>query len=224
MKLKERKVTLPELILVAGTRAALGVGLGLLLKDRLNKDQRRGAGLALVILGGLSTIPLALEILGEKEHQRKAGNHGEEIDAEMKCSEVMTPDPSCCLATDTVFEAAQLMKSEDVGPIPILNDREAKKLIGIVTDRDLALKVVAEGLDPKQTKIEEIMTTGVQTCGPDDDVSNVLELMEEHHIRRIPIVDDKDRLVGIIAQADVATRIDQADKTHEVVEEISKAA
>jgi CBS domain-containing protein len=224
MKLKERKITLPELILVAGTRAALGVGVGLLLKDKLNKDQRRGAGVALVVLGGLSTIPLALEILGEKNHQREAGNDGKEIGAEMKCSELMTKDPSCCLPTDTVFDAAQLMKSEDVGPIPIVNDKQTKKLAGIVTDRDLALKVVAEGLDPKQTKIEEVMTTGVQTCGPDDDVSNVIELMEHHHVRRIPIVDDQDCLVGIVAQADIATRIDQADKTHEVVEEISKAA
>jgi CBS domain-containing protein len=105
-----------------------------------------------------------------------------------------------------------------------VNDKQTKKLAGIVTDRDLALKVVAEGLDPKQTKIEEVMTTGVQTCNPDDDVSNVLKLMEHHHVRRIPIVDDQDRLVGIIAQADVATRIDEAEKTHEVVEEISKAA
>jgi len=222
MKLKERKVTLPELILVAGTRAALGVGVGLLVKDKLNKDQRRGAGLALVILGGLSTIPLALEIFGEKEHQREADHDGK--DTEMKCSELMTKDPSCCLPTDTVFDAAQLMKSEDVGPIPIVNDKQTKKLAGIVTDRDLALKVVAEGLDPKQTKIEEVMTTGVQTCNPDDDVSNVLKLMEHHHVRRIPIVDDQDRLVGIIAQADIATRIDEAEKTHEVVEEISKAA
>ena len=222
MKLRERKVTLPELILVAGTRAALGVGVGLLVKDKLNKDQRRGAGLALVILGGLSTIPLALEIFGEKEHQREAGDNGK--DTEMKCSELMTKDPSCCLPTDTVFDAAQLMKSEDVGPIPIVNDKQTKKLAGIVTDRDLALKVVAEGLDPKQTKIEEVMTTGVQTCNPNDDVSNVLKLMEHHHVRRIPIVDDQDRLVGIIAQADIATRIDEAEKTHEVVEEISKAA
>ena len=223
MKLTERRVTLPELILVASTRAALGVGVGLLLKEKLNKDQRRGAGLALLILGGLSTIPLAFEIFGAKDHQHEAGN-GKEIDTEMKCSEVMTEDPTCCLPGDTVFDAAQLMKSEDVGPIPIVKDKQTMELAGIVTDRDLALKVVAEGLDPKQTKIEEVMTTGVQSCRPDDDVSNVLKLMEQHHIRRIPIVDDKDCLVGIIAQADIATRIDQPQKTHEVVEEISKAA
>ena len=224
MKVKERSITLPELILIAGTRAAIGIGVGLLLKEKLNKDQRRGAGLALVILGGLSTIPLALGFFSKREEklERRHDEHDEK-ETEMKCSEVMTKDPSCCLPTDTVFDVAQLMKSEDVGPIPIVSDQQAMKLAGIVTDRDLALKVVAEGLDPKQTKIEEIMTTGVQTCGPDDDINNVLRLMEQHHVRRVPIVDD-DRLVGIIAQADVATRIDEPEKTHEVVEEISKAA
>ena len=222
MKMKERSITLPELILIAGTRAAIGVGVGLLVKEKLNKDQRRGAGLALVILGGLSTIPLALGFFGKRKENFDRRN--DEKETEMKCSEVMTKDPSCCLPTDTVFEAAQLMKSEDVGPIPIVSDRQTMKLAGIVTDRDLAVKVLAEGLDSKQTKIEEVMTTGVQTCGPDDDVNNALKLMEQHHIRRIPIVDDNDSLVGIIAQADVATRIDVPAKTHEVVEEISKAA
>lgn len=222
MKLKERSITLPELILIAGTRAAIGVGVGLLVKEKLNKDQRRGAGLALVILGGLSTIPLALGFFSKREEKFDVGNDGKET--EMKCSEVMTKDPSCCLPTDTVFDAAQLMKSEDLGPIPIVTDKQTKKLAGIVTDRDLAVKVLAEGLDAKQTKIEEVMTTGVQTCGPDEDVTNVLRLMEQHHIRRIPIVDDNDSLVGIIAQADIATRIDEPAKTHEVVEEISRAA
>jgi CBS domain-containing protein len=221
MKLKERSITLPELILIAGTRAAIGVGVGLLVKEKLNKDQRRGAGLALVILGGLSTIPLALGFFSKRGE--KLDRRNDEKETEMKCSDVMTKDPSCCLPTDAAFDAAQLMKSEDVGPIPIVSDKQTKNLVGIVTDRDLAMKVVAEGLDPKQTKIEEIMTTGVMTCGSGDDVSDVLKLMEQHHVRRVPIVDD-DRLVGIIAQADVATRIDEPEKTHEVVEEISKAA
>ena len=142
----------------------------------------------------------------------------------MKCSEVMTKDPRCCLPTDTAFDAAQLMKTEDVGPVLICSDKETKKLVGIVTDRDLALKVVAEGLDPKTATIEEVMTTGVLTCHPNDGVEDVLELMEQHQVRRIPIVDDNDRLVGIISQADIATRIDEPQKTHEVVEQISKAA
>ncbi len=222
MKLKERQITLPKLILIAGTRAAIGLGVGLLLKDKLNKDQRRGAGLALVILGGLSTIPLALEIFSDKREKLDDSNHEKEID--MKCSEVMTKEPACCLTTDTAFDAAQLMKSEDVGPIPIVNDKQARKLEGIVTDRDLALKVVAEGLDPKTTKIEEVMTTGVNTCGPDDDLNDAVQLMEDNHVRRIPIVDENDRLVGIIAQADIATRVDKPNKTAEVVEAISQAA
>ena len=141
----------------------------------------------------------------------------------MQCSEVMTKDPSCSLPTDSVFAAAQLMKSEDVGPIPVIRDKQTKKLEGIVTDRDLALKVVAEGLDPKNTRVEEVMTTGVITCGADSDINDALELMQQHQVRRVPVVDDDDKLIGIISQADVATRVDQPRKTAAVVEKISEA-
>src|SRR6185503_9750716 len=130
----------------------------------------------------------------------------------MKCSEVMTKDPSFCVPTDTVFEAAQLMKKENVGPIPIVKDKDSKRLEGIVTDRDLALKVVAEGLDPKATKVQDVMTTAVISCRPDDNANEVIALMEEHQVRRIPIVDESDRLVGIIAQADIATRMEAPKK------------
>jgi len=222
MKLKEHRITIPELILIGGTRAAIGLGVGLLLRNKLNKDQRRAAGLALVIVGGLSTIPLALEVLSKKDSKTDEDENGKEH--EMKCNEVMTKDLSCCLPTDTTFDAAQLMKSEDVGPIPVVSDKETKKLVGIVTDRDLALKVVAEGLDPKTTTIEEIVTTGLITVGPDDDVEKALNLMEDHQIRRIPVVDENDRLLGIISQADIATRLKEPEKTAEVVQEISKAA
>ena len=142
----------------------------------------------------------------------------------MKCSEIMTKNPSCCLTTDTVYQAAQLMKSEDVGPIPIVSNHETKKLEGIVTDRDLVLKVVAEARDPKSTPVKDMMTTDVYTCRANDNVEKALELMEHHQIRRIPIVDERDQLVGIIAQADVATRVEEPEKTAEVVEGISKAA
>ena len=142
----------------------------------------------------------------------------------MKCSEVMTSNPRFCLPTDTAFEAAQLMKSEDVGPIPIVTDAESKKLVGIVTDRDLVLKVVAEGLDPKSTRLQDVMSTDLFTGRSDEDADKAIELMQEHQVRRIPVVDDSGWLVGIISQADVATRIDEPDKTADTVEEISKAA
>ena len=142
----------------------------------------------------------------------------------MKCSEIMTKSPSCCLTTDTVYQAAQLMKSEDVGSIPIVSSHETKKLEGIVTDRDLVLKVVAEARNPKSTPVKDAMTTDIYTCRANDNVEKALELMEHHQVRRIPIVDERDQLVGIIAQADVATRVEEPRKTAEVVEGISKAA
>lgn len=142
----------------------------------------------------------------------------------MKCSEVMTRNPRFCLPTDTAFKAAQLMKSEDVGPIPIVTDAESKKLVGIVTDRDLVLKVVAEGLDPESTRLKDVMSTDLFTGRSDEDADKAIELMQEHQVRRIPVVDDSGWLVGIISQADVATRIDEPDKTADTVEEISKAA
>ncbi len=140
----------------------------------------------------------------------------------VRCSEVMTPDPICCVPSDTVQRAAQLMKSADVGPIPVVNDQQAKRLIGIITDRDLAVKVVAEGRDATFTTVEEVMTTGVKACRASDDLQKALNVMGEHQVRRIPVVDENDRIVGIIAQADVATEVEEPRKTAEVVEEISQ--
>ena len=141
----------------------------------------------------------------------------------MKCSEVMTSDPKVCLATDMAIQAAELMKSEDVGPIPIVSD-DKKTLVGLVTDRDLVLQVMAAGLDPKATRLEDVMTAQVAACQSDDDAETAIELMEKHHVRRIPIVDAGGKLVGIISQADIATRLNRPAKTSEVVEEISQAA
>ena len=140
----------------------------------------------------------------------------------MICSEIMTKDPECCLPSDTVMQAAQLMKSEDVGPIPIVESKDERKLTGIVTDRDLAIKVVAEARDPKTTQIEEIMSEGLVTCHENDDIQSVLQLMQDNQIRRIPVVDKGDHLVGIIAQADVATRLRSPKAVGKVVEQISE--
>lgn len=141
-----------------------------------------------------------------------------------KCIEVMTKNPIYCLPNDAVAKAAQLMKNENIGPIPVIEDEQTKKLVGIVTDRDLALKVVADGRDPKSTKVEEVMTRKVVTCRPEDDLQKALDAMSEHQLRRIPVVDDDNKLVGIIAQADVATRVNQPQKTAEMVKEISQSS
>jgi CBS domain-containing protein len=139
-----------------------------------------------------------------------------------KCSGVMTSDPTCCVPGDTVQEAARLMKSEDVGPIPVVDDREGRKLVGMITDRDIAVNVVAEGLDPKTTKVEAVMTRDLVTVGPDDDVQKAFDLMSERQVRRLPVVESDGRIVGIIAQADVATRLEAPRETAKVVEGISQ--
>ena len=140
-----------------------------------------------------------------------------------KCKEVMTKNPVCCVPDDLVAKAAELMKSENIGSIPVIENEQTHKLIGIVTDRDLALKIVAERRDVKSTKVEAVMTRKVVTCRAEDDLQKALDAMSEHQLRRIPVVDNDNQVVGIIAQADVATRVNQPEKTAEMVKEISQA-
>jgi CBS domain-containing protein len=137
-------------------------------------------------------------------------------------SDVMTKNPVCAQPDDTVASVAKLMKERDIGPVPIVEDKISKKLLGIVTDRDLAIKVVAEGRDPKTTTVKEVMTKDVVTCHENDEIESTLEAMSKHQLRRILVVDADNMLVGIIAQADIATRMNEPEKTGEVVKEISE--
>jgi CBS domain-containing protein len=140
-----------------------------------------------------------------------------------KCSDIMTKDLVYSHPTDTVDDVAKLMKKEDIGPVLIVEKGDhGKRLVGIVTDRDLAIKVVGEGRDPKKTKVKDVMTTKVVTCRADDDVQNAMNAMAQYQLRRIPVVDEYGTLVGIISQADVATRVDEPEQTAEVVREISQ--
>ena len=141
-----------------------------------------------------------------------------------KCSDLMTQDVTSCVPTDIVHVAAQSMKDQDVGAMPVVESHETRKLIGIVTDRDLALKVVAENLDSRKTTVKDVMSHNLVVCNVDDDWQLAVDAMAKHQIRRIPVVDDLGRIAGIISQADVATRIDVSSTTAKVVEEISRAA
>ena len=141
----------------------------------------------------------------------------------MKNSDIMTKDLVYSLPGDMVSDVAQLMKNEDIGPVLIVDDsHDGKRLVGIVTDRDLAIKVVGEGRDPKSTRVEDVMTDSLVTCRADDDVENSMRAMAQNQLRRIPVVDDSGQLVGIISQADVATRLNEPQSTAEVVKEISR--
>ena len=141
----------------------------------------------------------------------------------MKNSDIMTKDLVYSLPSDMVSDVAKLMKDEDIGPVRIVDDsNDGKRLVGIVTDRDLALKVVGEGRDPNSTRVEDVMTGSLVTCRADDDVENAMRAMAQNQLRRIPVVDDSGQLVGIISQADVATRLNEPQSTAEVVKEISR--
>lgn len=189
--------------------------------QQLNEGQ--GVGKGLLLLGGAGVGAALIYWLWPA--QRKGGQalkHDELLQA--KCRDLMTEDPSCCLPSDAVNKAAQLMKTENVGAIPVVDDHKTRQLIGIVTDRDLALNVIAAGRNAQNTSVADVMTRSVTACRASDDLEKALAEMSDQQLRRIPVVDDDRRIVGIIAQADIATRLDAPKKTAEVVEEISKAA
>ena len=140
-----------------------------------------------------------------------------------KCRDVMTKDPVCCQPNDSITNVARPMKQEDVGSVPVVESGDSRKLVGIITDRDIVVKIVADGRAPDSATVRDAMTPNPACCREDDDVDFAVKLMKERQVRRMPIVDSAGRLTGIIAQADVATRVNKDSKTGELVEAISEA-
>ena len=139
-----------------------------------------------------------------------------------KCTDVMTKDVVTCTPENTIAEVARLMKTEDIGPGLILDNEQSKTLVGIVTDRDIVVKAIADGKDVKTTRVGDVMSKKLVTCRADDDVDVAMKSMAQFQLRRIPVVGENMKLLGIISQADVATRVDAPEKTGEVVKEISE--
>jgi CBS domain-containing protein len=140
-----------------------------------------------------------------------------------KCRDVMTKDPASCAPGDAIGKVAGLMKQEDVGSVPVVESAESRRLIGIITDRDIVVKVVAAGRAAESATVKEAMTPNPASCRESDDVDQALKLMKERQVRRMPIVDAEGRLAGIISQADVVTRVNKDSKTGELVEAISES-
>ena len=138
------------------------------------------------------------------------------------CSEIMTETPRACLPNDSLENAAKLMKTENVGSIPIVESPDTRRLVGIITDRDIALQIAASHFNPQGTKIEEIMSRDPIVCHESDTIQSAMDAMAAHQVRRIPVVDNEHRLVGIIAQGDIALRVPNPEKAGKVVKEISK--
>ena len=132
--------------------------------------------------------------------------------------DVMTSNPCTIDAEKPVAYAAKMMRDEDVGVAPIV---EGDKLIGMLTDRDIATRVVAEGRDPDQVKVRDVASKQLVTIDPQQDLDEALRMMAKHQVRRLPVVEEDGRLVGVVAQADIAREGDDR-QTGQLVEEISK--
>ncbi len=136
----------------------------------------------------------------------------------MKAREIMTQDIKCIEANRPVVEAARQMRDYDVGSLPVL---DGTRFVGVVTDRDICCRVVADGLDPNSTEVRKAMTSSPICVKPDTDIDEVAEVMRDNQIRRIPVVAEDDELVGYIALRDLAIHGASKEQSHEVIEGVS---
>ena len=139
----------------------------------------------------------------------------------MKVSEIMTKDPACCEPETSLQEVARLMLVNDCGEIPVVDSQRTMRPVGVVTDRDIVVRYVAEGKNPLAGDAGDVMSSPVVTINPDMNVEEVGDMMEEHQVRRIPVVDEAGAICGIVAQADIA-RHAHPREVAEVVREVSR--
>lgn len=140
----------------------------------------------------------------------------------MKIQDIMTRNPSCVTADASVREAAQIMQRENVGIVPVVDDAGDRKLVGLVTDRDIAIRCIADGKD-SSCRVRDVMSADdLATCNADDEIEDVMDAMSNEQVRRIPIVDERGSLIGIVSQADVVRKASDDSKAQQTVERISE--
>ena len=139
----------------------------------------------------------------------------------MKIKEVMSQNPVCCLASDSAQSVVRMMGERNIVSIPVVSDQQSKQLLGMITDRDLCCAVIAGGLDPKTTPIQKFITTKLNTCRDGENIDNCEKVMQEHQVRRVPVVDGQNHVIGIVSQADLALK-GKPEHVSKTVAEISK--
>jgi CBS domain-containing protein len=139
----------------------------------------------------------------------------------MKVSDMMHEFPVCCSEVDTAQRAAELMKEHHAGALPVVELKNGGKVIGVVTDRDICLRVVAEARDPLKVQIRKCMTSAPVCCGPNDDVQYALLLMREHHVRRIPVVEKDGSICGMISFANLVMNHVDPSQLFEMIKAVS---
>jgi CBS domain-containing protein len=140
----------------------------------------------------------------------------------MKAQDIMSKNPACVTPDTTLADAARLMKDENIGIVPVVESTGSRRLVGVVTDRDIAIRAVAEGRDGVTTSVGSVMTSDVRTTSADESVDAVMKLMGSEQVRRIPVVDDRGVLVGIISQADIVLDAKDDKQAEKTVERISQ--
>jgi CBS domain-containing protein len=139
----------------------------------------------------------------------------------MKVRDVMSANPICCVPEDTAQKVAQIMCDHNIGAVPIVVDQDSRELMGMITDRDLCCSVIAAGLDSRKAQIKEFVSVHfVVTCRDGENVDKCEKAMQEHQVRRIPVVDGDNRVIGIVAQADLALK-DKPERVSQTVKAIS---
>ena len=141
----------------------------------------------------------------------------------MQVKDIMTREPSCCTPDTNLQEVARLMVECDCGEIPVVENRQSMKPVGVVTDRDICCRTVAEGKNPLEMTARDCMSSPCVTVTKEMGVEDCCRVMEENQIRRVPVVDERGACCGIVAQADIAQRASERE-TAEVVKEVSRAA
>jgi CBS domain-containing protein len=139
----------------------------------------------------------------------------------MKVQEIMTKDPACCVPESSIQEAAKLMAECDCGEIPVIENTQSGRVVGVVTDRDIACRAVAQARDPRTTKVREIMSAPVITVSPETELDECCRIMEQNQVRRVPVIDQAGRCCGIVSLADIAQAGDEHE-TAEVVRDVSR--
>ncbi len=149
-----------------------------------------------------------------------AQNEAKEGPGSRAIRDVMTPNPVTVTAKDSIFNVAQIMAREDTGVVPVV---DGKKVIGMITDRDIVVRLVAEGKDPSNARVNEAMTKNVRAVKENSTVNEALNLMSNAQVKRVPVVNDNNELVGILSIGDIATDTNQTSKVGQTVERISEA-
>jgi CBS domain-containing protein len=141
---------------------------------------------------------------------------------EMKARDIMSANPSCVTPDTPLEEAARIMKDQNVGMLPVVEMDGSSRLVGVLTDRDIAIRHVAEGHSSPSCQVREAMSGRVTTAKPESNIDDIMELMGTEQVRRIPVVDERGDVVGIVSQADLLTRGKNDRKASETIENISQ--